>query len=557
MPTSTRRRVLSDGDHVDTNSPPLTRARAAAAATAGTPPAPREEADDRAATLPRDADDARAGIEPSVRLDSETDDDLDAAVAAAAAADAGAAAADALASRRRTEAHLRDLEESQQAPPADHAASQFAACGIEMHRGLLPDSATASVGLSALVGERGDDPGTLRAQHPRVPTGGVPPGFRPGARSVGIASRGLPAPGDRALHWTAANGYGRRAFGAASAASTLPAGVTFAANPAASAGGSASHATAGAPFGATLLSGGHMVPGLADEHAVHRKVAAVIRLRLVFLGASQPAGLIAHQLGTGIGLMDYALSESFIKAFSRAEWKPEVFGLDAFHRILSSAPANGSGTTAASPIDLVSGNCESYADLQAAAHFGAQLLGVINPGLGEQYVAFVLGLVRDPVFRSLGSRGVRHALRLVDDQLRVLLSSANAWATYVADNPDAVDLSLAPTSPPGVLSATSAYTADMVRLSLLRAVTCPAAAPAHPPPDKNPNSTTGPRDRAGKPKCPDFAFTGKCPRGAACTMSHDALTDAESDRWAISFRRRPYAGRPGAGNKTKRRPGPK
>ena len=82
MPTSTRRRVLSDGDHVDTNSPPLTRARAAAAATAGTPPAPREEADDRAATLPRDADDARAGIEPSVRLDSETDDDLDAAVAA-------------------------------------------------------------------------------------------------------------------------------------------------------------------------------------------------------------------------------------------------------------------------------------------------------------------------------------------------------------------------------------------------------------------------------------------------------------------------------------------
>ena len=62
MPTSTRRRVLSDGDHVDTNSPPLTRARAAAAATAGTPPAPREEADDRAATLPRDADDAWAGI---------------------------------------------------------------------------------------------------------------------------------------------------------------------------------------------------------------------------------------------------------------------------------------------------------------------------------------------------------------------------------------------------------------------------------------------------------------------------------------------------------------
>ena len=77
MPTSTRRRVLSDGDHVDTNSPPLTRARAAAV-TAGTPPAPREEADDRAATPPRDADDARAGIEPtaqSLNIDSNVEED--------------------------------------------------------------------------------------------------------------------------------------------------------------------------------------------------------------------------------------------------------------------------------------------------------------------------------------------------------------------------------------------------------------------------------------------------------------------------------------------------
>ena len=84
MPTSTRRRVLSDGDHVDTNSPPLTRARAAAAVTAGTPPAPREEADDRAATLPRDADDARAGIEPTAQprdIDSETGGGSNAAVA--------------------------------------------------------------------------------------------------------------------------------------------------------------------------------------------------------------------------------------------------------------------------------------------------------------------------------------------------------------------------------------------------------------------------------------------------------------------------------------------
>ena len=81
---------------------------------------------------------------------------------------------------------------------------------------------------------------------------------------------------------------------------------------------------------------------------------------------------------------------------------------------------------------LASNVCESYADMQAAAHFGAQLLNVISERWGERYVHFVLDLVRDPVFRSLGPGGVRAAVRLVDDQLRVLISSANAWASFVA-----------------------------------------------------------------------------------------------------------------------------
>ena len=39
---------------------------------------------------------------------------------------------------------------------------------------------------------------------------------------------------------------------------------------------------------------------------------------------------------------------------------------------------------------------------------------------------------------------VLQELRPLDDQLRVLISSANAWASYVADSPAGTDLDLAP-----------------------------------------------------------------------------------------------------------------
>ena len=47
-----------------------------------------------------------------------------------------------------------------------------------------------------------------------------------------------------------------------------------------------------------LRGRGDAVPGLVDEANDHRKVANVIRLRLAFLGATQPAALLAHELVT-------------------------------------------------------------------------------------------------------------------------------------------------------------------------------------------------------------------------------------------------------------------
>ena len=152
---------------------------------------------------------------------------------------------------------------------------------------------------------------------------------------------------------------------------------------------------------------------------------------------------------------------------------------------------------------------------------------------------------------------MRPAVDLIDNQVRVYTSSANAWAHYVADAPEGADLSFAPSAPVGILDAASPYTAGMVQLALLTAVSmpAPAAAPSRPDPRGAGSGTvTGPRNRGGKVKCPEFAFTGKCPRGDACDMAHEALSDPEAARWGMSFRRRPHGGRSGAGDKTSRRP---
>lgn len=544
MPNSTRRRIGTRAA-----SPAMmhenTRSRTATA-SGGTPSLAREEADDEAAALIRQADGDTTGAaltsSPPRNPDSESDDGSD-----SSDSPNDDAAADAVASRRRTAQRLDELEESQPTPHAGLAAAQFAAAGIEM----LPGSATG-LGTSAGPETTSDQLGDRTRVHDRPALA-----RRLQARVSGIVARGLPADGDAADNWTAANGYGRRS--AATAPEAMPPApwrrATAATGVRATAvGARPSRDAARAAFEGILRTRGDAVPGLVDEATDHRKLANVIRLRLVFLGATQPAALLAHELITRVDFMQYSLSDAFVKSFSRADYKPEAFSLDAFNRILTAAPADGSGASAASPIDLVSGNCESFADMQAAAHFGAQLLGVIDPGLGEQFVTFVLGLVRDPVFQSMGSaRGTRPAVRIIDDQMRVLMSSANAWATYVADAPAGTDLSLAPAAPSGLFFATSGYTANMVQLTMVRSVTSAAHAPAPPPPAQ---MSTGPRVRNGTPKCPEFAFTGKCSRGDACPLAHAPLTETESDRWTLSFRRRPRGGRAGAGDK-KRQPGAK
>ena len=140
MPNSTRRRI---GNRAA--SPAMmhenTRSRSAAA-SGGTPSLAREEADDQAAALIRQADGDTTGAEltdPPRNFDSESDHGSDSSDSPNDNADADAAA-----SRRRTEQRLAELGESQPTPHAGLAASQFAAVGIEM----LPGSAT-DLGTSA------------------------------------------------------------------------------------------------------------------------------------------------------------------------------------------------------------------------------------------------------------------------------------------------------------------------------------------------------------------------------------------------------------------------
>ena len=255
--------------------------------------------------------------------------------------------------------------------------------------------------------------------------------------------------------------------------------------------------------------------------------------------------------------MPYALSDAFTKSFSRVEWKHDVFGLDAFFKI--SCADRDAGDEAGGSSRAVS-RVGSQAEIHAAAYFGGSLLSVINPVLGDTFVHFVLGLLALPTFQSLGSKGVRPAVELIDNQLRVYLSSANAWAHYITDAPNGSDLTLAPSAPAGILNANSAYTAGMVQLALLSAVAAPGSSDAlsqhRDSRSSGSGAVTGPRNRVGKIKCPDFAFTGKCPRGDACSMAHEALSEAEGARWSMSFRRRPHGGRAGAGDKTSRRPKP-
>ena len=119
-------------------SPALTRSRAAA--LEAVPPPSTEEADDQAAiTNPPEAGGgaATADSDGSMSTDGADSD-------AGSANDADAAAADAAASRRRTEARLQQLEEAQPALSPGHAASQFAARGVEMLGNPPTDSVEVS-----------------------------------------------------------------------------------------------------------------------------------------------------------------------------------------------------------------------------------------------------------------------------------------------------------------------------------------------------------------------------------------------------------------------------
>ena len=155
-------------------SPALTRSRAAALGTE--PPPPTEEADDQAAIIinPPEAGGGAATADSDGSLSTDgADSDAGSAI------DADAAAADAAASRRRTEARLQQLEESQPALSPGHAASQFAARGVEM----LGNPPTDSVEVSGeLVG----------AVNPDLPRGTLGDA-REDRGHIPLPIRGLPA----------------------------------------------------------------------------------------------------------------------------------------------------------------------------------------------------------------------------------------------------------------------------------------------------------------------------------------------------------------------------
>ena len=154
MPNSTRRRI---GNRAA--SPAMmhenTRSRTATA-SGGTPSLAREEADDEAAALIRQADGDTTGAaltsSPPRNLDSESDDGSD-----SSDSPNDDAAADAVASRRRTAQRLDELEESQPTPHAGLAAAQFAAAGIEMLPGSATDLGT-SAGPETTSARLGDRP---------------------------------------------------------------------------------------------------------------------------------------------------------------------------------------------------------------------------------------------------------------------------------------------------------------------------------------------------------------------------------------------------------------
>ena len=68
-------------------------------------------------------------------------------------------------------------------------------------------------------------------------------------------------------------------------------------------GGSAARAA----FDGILRTRGGAVPGLVGGATDHRELANATRPRLVFLGATQPAALLAHALVTRVDFMQYCL----------------------------------------------------------------------------------------------------------------------------------------------------------------------------------------------------------------------------------------------------------
>ena len=180
-------------------APVATRTRGRGSARATTPD-PREQAASAAAANPPEAGGASTGADQPPTGGHHSDSESESSLSSVSyESDNGfdhAAAADAAASLARTDERLADFGSSEQAPSDRHAASQFAARGIQM---LDPNQGTPASDPASGSGQAASSQRQVRGE-PLSRTRPQP----------GLAAR-MPRPVEPGL-WSAANGYGRRPY---------------------------------------------------------------------------------------------------------------------------------------------------------------------------------------------------------------------------------------------------------------------------------------------------------------------------------------------------------
>ena len=253
----------------------------------------------------------------------------------------------------------------------------------------------------------------------------------------------------------------------------------------------------------------HHLPGYVESALTRERTQANIHMRLTYVGAQDTAAVIQHRLLTDRTMLHLRFPQSMARHLSRVEWTSDNVGLDKVFGVVTAEDCASAGASLGSPI-RVDGTAVISTPSEVLSAFMqlGDALQVISPSFSRSYLGFAHALARDPTLRSVGRAGVRGLVRILDEQLSVVASSAAAWASYVVSAPPgarATSDKRAPKAPRGLLDPTSRYTADMIQRCLVHAITSPAL-PAHAL-DRSGDAASGagPRAKNGTRKCPEFA----------------------------------------------------